>query len=88
MVSNMKLAPTQTQSEEMDIPSLFQIATHFDDLFPPDGLAPRISKLPRKLLARFMSQPEKLRAALQSNSLENIRFTATHGVPGHTRRAE
>ncbi len=56
---------TQNANEVMDIPSLFLIAAHFEDFFPPDGLKRRTVKL-RQPLAKLMSHPEKLRAALQS----------------------
>ena len=64
--------PSQNKIDEMDIPSVFLIAAHFEDFFPPEGWKRRARKLRQHPLAKLMSQPEKLRAALQSVRFRNL----------------
>ncbi len=58
------------------VPSLFQIASYFEDFFPAAGLkkpAPASSNTP---FTDLMQHPEKLRAALNSARAENEAFAA------------
>jgi len=56
----------------MDIPSVFLIAAHFEDFFPPEGWKRRARKLRQHPLAKLMSQPEKLMAVLKLAQLNKF----------------
>ena len=65
-----------TQSKPM-VPSLFQIASHFEDFVPAAGLKKPMPALSNTPFADLVSHPEKLEAALKSARAENDAFAAS-----------
>ena len=65
-------APTPNEIDGMNFPSLFQLAAHFEDFFPTNGWQSRGPQRRQHPLAHWLSQPEKLRAALQAIQFKTL----------------
>jgi hypothetical protein len=72
---------TSTQNKPM-VPSLFQIASHFEDFVPAAGLKRPATASSNTPFADLMQHPEKLKAALNSARIENDAFAAQQARSG------
>lgn len=59
-------------SLESTVPSLFQIAAFFEDLFPPEGLRQSASAISHLPIAEYMLNPEKLTTLLRGGSQKSV----------------
>lgn len=68
--ANDMKTPTPKPSE-LKTPSLFQIASYFEDFFPAGGLKRPMAQLKQTPFAEWLLQPEKLMAVLNSPTIRN-----------------
>src|SRR5580693_6790424 len=65
------MKPSATSQNEMLVPSLFQLAAHFEDIVAAGSLRQSATRLSQTPFAGLMMHPEKLVSLLKFSKVEN-----------------